>query len=143
MEALTLACSLNASSAALAMNGRNESLPASRASKSALTRVRSSATAGRSTSTTVVSWADACSDCSMRWAMIFRSPILLCLRPRSDGRGAAAFVAIVVVEADDGIDYCASPSGDCAGREGGLFSPILPSYLPVRSRLHGHRPVVA
>src|SRR5262249_8704672 len=55
--------------AASAKNGRNESLTPSRASKAAFARSRSRVIAVTSASTTVVSWAEVCSDSTMRRAM--------------------------------------------------------------------------
>jgi hypothetical protein len=79
---------LSASTVAFARNGRNESLTPSRASKASLARVRSRAIRVRSTSTTVVSWADTCRDSTMRVAMTLRSRDIFSLVPRS-GEAAA------------------------------------------------------
>jgi hypothetical protein len=68
--ALTLGWALSASTAASAKKGRKLSLVPSRASKSALALLRSRETLVTSTSTTVVSWAETCSDSTMRLAMV-------------------------------------------------------------------------
>ena len=69
MTALSLGCTFSASIAASAKNGRKLSLTPSRASKSCLARDRSRAIAVTSASTTVVSWAEVCSDSTIRCAM--------------------------------------------------------------------------
>ena len=67
--ALTTGCALSASIVATAKNGRKDSFTPSRASKSCLARARSRAMRVTSTSTTVVSCAEVCSDSTMRVAM--------------------------------------------------------------------------
>src|SRR6476619_2495861 len=82
MLALTIGWALSASVAARARNGRKLSFVPSRASKSPLTLARSRATFVRSTSTTVVSWADTCSDSTMRVAMTLRRRLIFSRVPR-------------------------------------------------------------
>src|SRR5215470_15291189 len=94
--ALSLGWTLSASTAASAKNGRNESLTPSRASKAAFARSRSRVIAVTSASTTVVSWAEVCSDSTMRRAMSCRARDIRSVVPRSvEGtmaRGGAAGV---------------------------------------------------
>ena len=61
----------------------------SRASKSPLARSRSRAIFVTSTSTTVVSCADVCSDSTMRWAMSRRSRVIFSVVPRLADSDAA------------------------------------------------------
>ena len=82
MLALSRGCTFSASTAASAKNGRNESLTPSRASKSALARSRSRAIAVTSTSTTVVSWAEVCSDSTIRRAISCRARDIRSVLPR-------------------------------------------------------------
>ena len=82
MLALTVGWILSASTTAWAKNGRNDSLTPSRVWKSRLARSRSRAILVTSTSTTVVSWADTCSDSTMRWAMTRRRRVIFSVVPR-------------------------------------------------------------
>ena len=91
MTALSFGCTLSASTAASAKNGRKVSLTPSRASKSALARSRSRAIAVTSASTTVVSCAEVCSDSTIRCAITWRGRDIFWVVPRSeDGTTAAA-----------------------------------------------------
>jgi len=85
----SVGCDLSASTTAFAKNGRNESLTPSRAAKSFFTRLRSRAMRVTSTSTTVVSCAEVCSDATMRVAMVRRSRDIFSVVPRR-GLGTAA-----------------------------------------------------
>ena len=76
--------------AALAKNGRNESLTPSRASKSSFACCRRLAIRVTSASTTVVSWALTCSDSTMRRAMTARRRDIFSVRPRTEVSGVAA-----------------------------------------------------
>ena len=62
----------------------------SRRSNSDFARARSRATLVRSTSTTVVSWAETCSDSTMRCAMTLRSRDIFSRVPRLSETAAAA-----------------------------------------------------
>src|SRR6476659_4943361 len=93
MDAFRDGCALSASIAALAKNGRNDSFTPSREANSALTESRSRAIDVTSTSTTVVSWAETCSDSTIRLAITLRSRVIGSVLPRSglgaDGAAAA------------------------------------------------------
>src|SRR6478672_2824778 len=93
MLALTIGCALSASVAARARKGRKLSLVPSRASKSRLTLARRRATFVRSTSTTVVSWAETCSDSTMRVAITLRRRVIFSRVPRLGETGVAQVVA--------------------------------------------------
>ena len=82
MTALSFGCTLSASTAASAKNGRNDSFTPSRASKAAFARSRSLAIAVTSASTTVVSWAEVCSDSTIRCAMTCRARDIRSVVPR-------------------------------------------------------------
>src|SRR6476620_5973381 len=94
MLALTIGCALRASVAARARKGRKLSLVPSRASKSFFTLARRRATLVRSTSTTVVSWAETCSDSTMRVAMTLRSLVIFSRVPRFGETDAVALGAV-------------------------------------------------
>ena len=79
---LTLGWDLRASTAASAKNGRKLSLVPSRVSKSRLARSRSLAILVTSTSSTLVSCADTCSDSTMRAAMTLRNRLIFSVVPR-------------------------------------------------------------
>src|SRR3712207_9476562 len=89
MEEFTDGCTLSASMAALAKNGRNDSLTPSRVSKSPFAFDRSRAILVTSASTTVVSWALTCRDSTIRRAMTARRRDSFSVRPRTDGWGVA------------------------------------------------------
>src|SRR4249919_452017 len=82
MSAFSRGCTLSASTVASAKKGRKDSLTPSRASKSALARSRSRDIAVTSASTTVVSWAEVCSDSTMRRAMTWRARDMRSVVPR-------------------------------------------------------------
>ena len=84
MLALTVGWALRASTAASAKNGRKLSLVPSRWPKSALARSRNREMRVTSTSTTVVSWAETCSDSTIRRAMVLRSRVIFSVVPRFD-----------------------------------------------------------
>src|SRR6478752_418812 len=83
MDAFMEGCALSAWIAALAKNGRNDSFTPSRDANSALTESRSRAIDVTSTSTTVVSWAETCSDSTIRLAITLRSRVIGSVLPRS------------------------------------------------------------
>ena len=112
MVALTFGCALSASTVASARNGRNESLTPSRCSNEAFARARSRATLVRSTSTTVVSCADTCSDSTIRDAITLRSRDIFSVVPRcgaTDGFAAGADAAGAL--GADAAGACGSGSG--------------------------------
>src|SRR3984885_2578737 len=82
MIALSFGWTLSASTVASAKNGRNDSLTPSLASNPALARSLSLAIAVTSASTTVVSWAEVCSDSTMRCAMTWRDRDSFSVLPR-------------------------------------------------------------
>src|ERR1700722_15018552 len=89
MTALSLGWIFSASTVACAKNGRNVSLTPSRDSNAALARSRSRAMLVTSASTTVVSWAEVCSDSTIRLAMTCRGLDIRWVVPRSaDGAPA-------------------------------------------------------
>src|ERR1700760_5000122 len=109
MTALSLGWTFRASMAARAKKGRKLSLTPSRASKSCLARERSRAIAVTSASTTVVSWAEVCSDSTMRLAMTWRGRDIRSVVPRSEdgtmaGRDGAA-------DGADGWAAAGAPAG--------------------------------
>src|SRR5246127_4638014 len=115
MTELSTGCTLSASIVACAKNGRNVSLTPSRASNADLARSLSLAMLVTSTSTTVVSCAEVCSDSIIRLAMTCRGRDIRCVVPRSadgtiSGRGAAGAVGA-------GAGACAA--GAAAGGWGG------------------------
>src|SRR4051794_14245975 len=89
-EEFTAGWALSASTAALAKNGRNDSLTPSRAAKSFFTLFRRFAIRVTSASTTVVSWALISSDSTIRLAMTVRSRDIFSVRPRRAESGVAA-----------------------------------------------------
>ena len=94
MLALTVGCALRASTAASAKNGRKLSLVPSRLAKSPLARSRSREMRVTSTSTTVVSCAETCSDSTMRRAIVLRRRDIFSVVPRLESSlGAAAAAA--------------------------------------------------
>ena len=88
MLALTVGWALRASTAASAKNGRKLSLVPSRWAKSPLARSRSREMRVTSTSTTVVSWAETCSDSTIRRAIVLRSRDIFSVVPRLRGSTA-------------------------------------------------------
>ena len=86
MVALTFGYTFSASTAALVMNGRYDRLAPSRALKSSLALARIREMSVRSTSTVAVSWAETCSDSTIRLAMVLRSRDIFSVVPRSVAR---------------------------------------------------------
>src|SRR3954451_1092178 len=83
MEAFKDGCALSESIAAFAKNGMNDSLTPSRARNSAFAALRSREMFVTSTSTTVVSWAEVCSDSTIRLAITLRSLVIGSVLPRN------------------------------------------------------------
>ncbi len=91
IEALTTGNALSASMIAFAKNGMNDSFTPSRAWKEFLCLARRAAIRVTSASTTVVSWADTCSDSTMRSAITLRRRVIFSVRdPAGWAAGAAA-----------------------------------------------------
>src|SRR5690606_22919299 len=88
--ALMIGYDLSASAAARAKKGRNDSLLPVFSWKSFLTWSRKAATLVTSTSTTEVSWAEACMEATARSAMILRSRDIGTVVPRSSETSATA-----------------------------------------------------
>src|SRR3954454_9708355 len=115
MEAFKDGCALSESMAAFAKNGMNESLTPSRAKNSAFAALRSREMFVTSTSTTVVSWAEVCSDSTIRLAITLRSLVIGSVLPRN-GLGWEAG-APVDAGGDEGADAAGAASagaGACA-----------------------------
>src|SRR2546423_15003627 len=118
MIAFSFGCTLSASTVASAKKGRKDSLTPSRASKSALARSRSRAISVTSASTTVVSWAEVCSDSTMRRAMTWRARDMRSVVPRRlDGTTARAEAAAAAGGA--GVPGGAGGAGGGGGGGGG------------------------
>ena len=88
---------------AFAKNGMNDSFTPSRASKESLCLARRAAIRVTSASTTVVSWAETCSDSTMRSAITLRRRVIFSVRAPGGGRRSR------------GGRRC----GRCRGRRGG------------------------
>src|SRR6476661_7406746 len=118
MLALTIGCALRASVAARARKGRKLSLVLSRASKSLFILARRRATLVRSTSTTVVSWVETCSDSTMRVAMTLRSLVIFFWVPRFGETDVFVLGAVDVTGVAGAVDAAGCAVG--AGSAGAL-----------------------